>query len=91
MLKMNKVVNFVLICTLTVLSFCLVFVIMDIIDNKINKINKIYNEAQIVEPFITLGNDLRGYELRKDSKKYWIFTNEHSNPVIIDVTYKSEF
>ena len=85
---MDKVVNFVLICTLTVLSFCLVFVIMDIIDNKINKI---YNNAQIVEPFMTLGDDLRGYELRKDTKKYWIFTNKQSQPVVIDVTYETEF
>lgn len=85
---MDKVVNYVLICTLVV-SFCLVFVItMDIIDNKINKI---YNKAQIVKPFITLGNDLRGYELRKDSKKYWIFTNGQAQPVVVDVTYKPEF
>jgi hypothetical protein len=89
MLKMDKNSYFVLWFTLT-LFFCVFsFMAIDVFIKE--RINKKFDNTQIVEPFIVLGNDLRGYELRKDSKKYWIFTNEHSNPVIIDVTYKSEF
>ena len=50
-----------------------------------------HNNSQKLEPFIILGEDLRGYEIRKDQNKYWIFTNGSGEPAIVDVTYKPGF
>jgi hypothetical protein len=52
---------------------------------------KAHKNTQKLEPFIVLGQDLRGYEIEKDQSKYWIFTNGFGEPVVVDVTYKPEF
>ena len=52
---------------------------------------KAYKNTQQLEPFIVLGQDLRGYEIRKDQSKYWIFTNGSGESVVVDVTYKPGF
>lgn len=82
-----KAMSFMVIFGTPFIAFIVLFFIINGFENKTIK----YKNAQQLEPFIVLGEDLRGYEIRKDQSKYWIFTNGSGEPVVVDVTYKPGF
>lgn len=73
------------------ITLCIIYIIIVIFEKTTIRYKNKYNEAQKLEPFIILGEDLRGYEIRKDQNKYWIFTDGSGEPAVIDVTYKPGF
>jgi len=73
------------------MTLCIIYIIIAIFEKTTIRYKNKHNNFQKLEPFIILGEDLRGYEIRKDQNKYWIFTDGSGEPAVVDVTYKPGF